>query len=179
MFAWELRPAKLATARCEVVSPLTVSARKGPARRRRGFTLVELVIAMAVAMTLAAIAIPSYTRVREHTRVTTAIADIQHLQMSIQAFASSNGPLPNTLADLGPSVPQRDPWGNPYQYLNFANANKGAFRKDRFLVPINSTFDLYSMGPDGASQPPLTARASRDDIVRANDGAFVGPASQY
>ena len=52
-------------------------------------------------------------------------------------------------------------------------------RKDRFLVPINSDFDLYSMGADGASVPALTAKASRDDIVRAADGAFVGLASQF
>jgi general secretion pathway protein G len=35
------------------------------------------------------------------------------------------------------------------------------------------------MGKDGASVSPLTARASRDDIVRANNGAFVGLASDY
>jgi len=27
--------------------------------------------------------------------------------------------------------------------------------------------------------PPLTAMASRDDIIRANDGKFIGPASAY
>jgi len=46
-------------------------------------------------------------------------------------------------------------------------------------VPINSDFDLWSMGPDGKSVPPLTAKASRDDIVRANDGTFYGWASDY
>ncbi|MCG6963484.1 MAG: prepilin-type cleavage/methylation domain-containing protein, partial [Acidobacteria bacterium] len=37
----------------------------------------------------------------------------------------------------------------------------------------------YSMGPDGKSQPPLTAKASRDDIVRAGNGSFVGVAIDY
>ena len=46
-------------------------------------------------------------------------------------------------------------------------------------MPINSDFDLYSTGPDGASVAPLTAEPSRDDIVRANDGAFIGLASEY
>jgi general secretion pathway protein G len=73
-----------------------------------------------------------------------------------------------------------DPWGNPYQYLNLTGgAPPGQARKDKFLVPINSTFDLYSMGPDGESQPPLTAEASRDDIIRANDGGYLGRASEY
>ncbi len=52
-------------------------------------------------------------------------------------------------------------------------------RKDRFLVPINTDFDLYSMGKDGESVPPLTAAKSRDDVVRAANGAFVGLASKF
>jgi general secretion pathway protein G len=35
------------------------------------------------------------------------------------------------------------------------------------------------MGPDGKSQKPFTAKASRDDIVRANDGGFFGSVSDY
>jgi general secretion pathway protein G len=46
-------------------------------------------------------------------------------------------------------------------------------------VPVNSTFDLYSLGPDGKSSPPFTAAPSQDDIVRANDGGFIGLASDY
>jgi general secretion pathway protein G len=52
-------------------------------------------------------------------------------------------------------------------------------RKDRFLVPINTDFDLYSMGKDGKSVPSLTAAASRDDVVRAANGAFIGLASRF
>ena len=76
----------------------------------------------------------------------------------------------------------QDPWGNPYQYLNLSDPKlkgKGQARKDHNLVPINSDFDLYSMGKDGASVSPLTAKASRDDIVRANNGRFIGRAKDY
>jgi general secretion pathway protein G len=52
-------------------------------------------------------------------------------------------------------------------------------RKDKNLVPINSEYDLYSVGPDGRSVGPLTAKHSRDDIVMANDGRFIGVASDY
>ena len=47
------------------------------------------------------------------------------------------------------------------------------------MVPVNSDYDLYSMGRDGKSNAPFTAKMSRDDIVRANDGQFVGLASEY
>ena len=47
------------------------------------------------------------------------------------------------------------------------------------MVPINTDYDLYSMGKDGQSAPALTAQKSRDDIIRANDGAYIGPAAGY
>jgi len=55
----------------------------------------------------------------------------------------------------------------------------GSVRKDRFLAPINTDFDLYSMGPDGDSKSQLNAKASRDDIIRAADGAYFGVASGF
>ena len=35
------------------------------------------------------------------------------------------------------------------------------------------------MGKDGQSAPPLTAAKSRDDVIIANDGGFIGLASDY
>ena len=70
--------------------------------------------------------------------------------------------------------------GAAYAYVNHADASgRGSFRKDKNIVPINSDFDLWSNGKDGASVPPLTANPSRDDIIRANDGGFFGLASKY
>ena len=52
-------------------------------------------------------------------------------------------------------------------------------RKDHKMVPVNSDFDLYSKGRDGKSQTPFTSKASRDDIVRANNGRYIGLVSGY
>ena len=46
-------------------------------------------------------------------------------------------------------------------------------------MPLNSLYDLYSIGKDGKSVPPLTAKASWDDIIMANDGGFVGLAKDF
>jgi general secretion pathway protein G len=35
------------------------------------------------------------------------------------------------------------------------------------------------MGKDGKTAAPLTAKASRDDVIRANDGRFIGLGSEY
>jgi general secretion pathway protein G len=151
---------------------------------RAGFTVVELVIAVLIVGILSAIAIPNYLRYLEKSKEDIAISDINTIAWKLKAImAEDPTALPPDLATIntGNILPLIDPWGNPYQYLplygrpgNLPNA-----RRDHNLVPINSDFDLYSMGPDGQSAKPLTAIRSRDDIIRANDGAFLGKASTY
>jgi general secretion pathway protein G len=115
----------------------------------------------------------------EYAKTAKAVADIHALGNDIQAYEFTKDKFPDTLGDIGYGG-RLDPWGNPYQYLNFANVNgNGKMRKDRFLVPINTNFDLYSMGKDGQSVSPLTAKASHDDVIWANDGSFVGLASDF
>jgi general secretion pathway protein G len=148
--------------------------------RRRGVTLLELMVALAVAALFASIAVPSYQRILQRQKVTTCTTDLQRLGLAIERYRLTHGDnLPATLDDL--SDPARlDPWGNPYRYLDFAAPGaKNLIRKDHNLHPLNSAFDLYSVGPDGDSKAPLTAKASRDDIIWARDGAFVGEASEF
>lgn len=144
-----------------------------------GFSLVELLLVVAIIGTLAAISLPIYTKALQQARTARAIGDIKAIDTDIRIFEMTAKRLPDSLAEIGREK-LRDPWGNEYQYFPFTDAKgKGNMRKDRFLVPLNSDFDLYSMGPDGDSVPPLTAQQSRDDIIRANDGGYVGLASEY
>lgn len=146
-----------------------------------GWTIVELVIAMAIISTLAGIAIPFYVDATERARIIKAVADIRVVEGEIGVFEITNGRLPDGLDEIGRGT-LRDPWNNAYEFLNYAtldNGGKSKMRKDRFLRPLNSTYDLYSKGKDGDSQAPLAARVSRDDIVRANDGAYIGLAAAY
>lgn len=146
---------------------------------RSGFTLIELLIVIAIILTIAGIAIPNLLTAIEQARTAKAIGDIRTIGYAALEYEAANEQYPNTLAQIGYGG-LRDPWGSPYQYLDFANVNGlGAMRKDRFLVPLNTGFDLYSMGRDKQSIPPLTAAPSRDDVLWANDGAFIGPASDY
>ena len=144
-----------------------------------GFSLVELLLVLAIIGTLAAISLPIYANALRQARAARAIGDIKVIEIDILVFRMSTGNFPSSLSDIGRDA-RHDPWGNAYEYLSFDDVKgKGSMRKDRFLVPLNSDYDLYSKGPDGKSVPPLTAKASRDDIVRANDGGFVGRASEY
>jgi general secretion pathway protein G len=149
--------------------------------RPGGFTIVELMVAVLVFGILCAVGVASYSRYRDQARVTQAISDIYGLMMSIESFVARTGTLPESLASAGEDG-RRDPWGNPYEYLRVVDDGKhgkGHLRKDRSLHPVNTDYDLYSMGKDGKSASPFTAQISQDDIVRANDGAFVGLVSDY
>jgi general secretion pathway protein G len=147
--------------------------------REAGLTLIELVIGLAIVGTLATMARTRYLTVIERARVVRVIADLKNISTLIRDYQGATERFPDSLADVD-MAGLLDPWGNPYQYLDLTGgAPPGKARKDKWLVPINSTFDLYSMGPDGKSQPPLTAKASRDDIIRANDGGYLGRASGY
>jgi general secretion pathway protein G len=147
-------------------------------RCQLGWTLVEMILVLMIFGTLLAIAQPSLRDWIDQAKVARAIADLEAIQADLAGWEYLDGELPEALAgiDRGGTL---DPWGNAYQYLRFEGAASGDMRKDRFLVPINSTYDLYSMGKDGKSSAPLTAGVSKDDVVRANDGAFIGLAATF
>jgi general secretion pathway protein G len=146
--------------------------------RRGGFTVIELLMILGLIGILATISVLVYGDITERTRVAKAMADIVTLDSEISTFEMMNERLPNDLAEIN-RAGFLDPWGNPYQYLNFAVSGNANCRKDHALHPLNTEFDLYSKGKDGQTQAPLTASQSRDDIIRANDGQFVGLASSY
>ena len=147
----------------------------------QGMGLIDLMLALIIASLLMAVAVPAYDQFIDRARVARAIGDIGSISIAIERFGlKNNSRLPNSLNELLMDVPF-DPWGAPYQYLNIvaAGPGKGAFRKDGKLNPLNSDFDLFSVGADGESMGPLSAAKSRDDIVRANNGAFIGLGEDY
>jgi general secretion pathway protein G len=140
---------------------------------------VELLIVMAILVVICAMAIPPLMAAIQDAKVAAAVSDITTMDTEIAQYQILNNAYPDDLSQIGrPNF--LDPWGNPYQYLNHATMHgNGQARKDRFLVPLNDDYDLYSDGPDGQSTSPITAQKSQDDIIRASDGAYVGVASQF
>lgn len=147
--------------------------------RIAGFTLVELLLALLILGILISIATSMYGQYMERAKIVQAKSDIVNIESAIERFYTANSRYPDSLGEAMGGAPL-DPWGNPYQYLNITTQKGlGKMRKDHNSVPLNTDYDLYSMGKDGESVSPLTAKASRDDIVRANNGRFVGLGSDY
>ena len=144
-----------------------------------GFTLIELLIAIAILGVLANLAYSRYENYRERAYVYQAVADIGGMSALIKQYILDNRSPPDSLDDVGLAA-KLDPWGRPYQYFNLtSHKGNGKARKDKKLNPLNSDFDLYSVGKDGSSQSSLVAITSRDDVVRARDGGFIGLASDF
>jgi general secretion pathway protein G len=153
-------------------------AQAGGKTKARGFTLIEIMVAVALVAILTAIALPSYDAYRERTRIRNATNDIVAMGAQIKARFEDERAYPANLAAVK-LQDRKDPWGRPYVYYNVAASGKGGARKDKALNPLNSDFDLYSLGRDGVSKSQVTQKDSVDDIIRANNGAFVGLAANF
>lgn len=145
--------------------------------RQRGVTLLELMVVAAAIVILSVLAIPAFNGYVERSRTARAIGDIGTISLQLYRWQLNTRSFPATLADAG--IAATDPWGRPYEYTRVEGTPDNQLRKDHNLHPINTDFDLYSVGPDGDTQKPLTAQPSRDDIIRANNGSYIGVAANY
>jgi len=112
--------------------------------RSRGFSLIEIMIAMAIA---AGIVIGIIVLVRSQSASIAedrAKTEIRTWQSDIESFRMKEGRFPSTSEGLAATLPKglsdtdkqkrlNDPWGHPYQY-----ANPGDHGND---------YDVWSMGP--------------------------------
>jgi len=136
-------------------------------------------VTIGIAALIAAIALPSYISYKQRAYVAAATMDIMTIATAINRYNTINNSPPPDLATIGLDK-LLDPWGRPYVYLSFTGlSGKGKMRKDKNLNPLNTQYDLYSVGADGQSKPPLTVPVSKDDVILANDGNYIGLASNY
>ena len=159
-----------------------VDRARGASENSLAFSLIEVLVVLTLIGALVGIAVPAAIDAIDDAQAAQAASEIVALSAEVSVFFYDNDRYPDSLAEIG-RAGTLDPYGNPYYYTNIAGADmkKGGSkgRKDRFLVPVNSDFDLYSAGKDGITALPFTAEESQDDVVRANNGMFIGLAEDF
>lgn len=153
-------------------------------RNRDGFTLVELIVVVAVIGALAMVALPAGFKYIESTRKVRCLGDLQAINNEIQSYYIDRNAYPGSLNDIGRGS-FLDPWGQPYEYTNIeaelalGNPNPALWGSIDQLNSSND-YDLWSKGSDKqTSSPAYDATNSEDDIVRASDGSFFGIRQDY
>jgi general secretion pathway protein G len=122
---------------------------------RRGFTLLEVMVVVVILGILAALVVPKILSRPDEARVIAAQQDIASMMQALKLYRLDNQRYPSTEQGLQALVARpasaplaanwkaggyvervpRDPWGNPYHYLN---------------PGVRGELDVFSMGADGA-----------------------------
>ena len=125
-------------------------------RRIQAFTLIEVMVVVAILAVLAALIVPRVMSRPDEARVVAARQDISSLLQALKLYRLDNLRYPSTEQGLGalverPTLPPappnwkpggyverlpRDPWGHPYQYLH---------------PGLRGEIDVFSFGADGAA----------------------------
>jgi len=146
-----------------------------PLADHRGFTLVELLVVVALIGILATLTIPMYSSYISRAKNSRSTADIRTIDQAISAYYIDHNALPATLSDAGMGN-LFDPWGRPYEYQVLGDG--AAPLEDSGGGDLNTDYDLYSKGADGASAVSSLDPRSSDDIVRASSGTLICLRSQ-
>ncbi len=140
--------------------------------------MVEMMLVLVTVGTVTSIATPRLSGMMDKARIAEATGQISAINAGIVDYISQHDSPPPSLDAIG-WAGHRDPWDQPYIYRNFGDEIPGDARVDQFGVPVNTAFDLYSIGEDGSSSPSIMTAASEDDVLLGDDGGFIGSATRY
>jgi len=120
-------------------------------RRRRGFTLIELMVVIVILGLLAALVAPKFLKRGEEAKVTTTQVQMKNIEQALKLYKLHNSFFPTTDQGLKALVekPETEPvpknWKGPYM----DKVPKDAWGNEFIYISDGKHFTLISPGPDG------------------------------
>lgn len=159
--------------------------------KQRGFSLLELVITVAILAVLSTLALVAYDGYVTEARIGTAMQDIRQAELILSDLALDDaletvepvgyaGTLLNVYQSdngiqLATALPANarswpDPWGRDYLYRRPPTRTDAGGAVSN-AATVGQGFDLYSRGPD--------ATDAADDVIRGCNGDYIGTAGGH
>lgn len=160
---------------------------------RKGFSLIELMIVIAVIGILVAVALPRFSSMTDDARLTKARSDCMEIAKCVYKFNTMEGQICEQLAELkGKYLSNvdtlRDPWGQAYGYdhmygIVFSKGPdgkhekfKGPTWKDDVIIDVYSSLVLLEAGLETDPDPNADEHSSYDRLYLKFNKAVVAKA---
>lgn len=148
-------------------------------KNNTGFTILELLVVLAVIAILVGIAVPRIKGMQDQSNITKAQSETKTVQTAIESYyinqtpnaypASSTAIINNTLASQTPNIisePLYDPFLATLTEYNYIKSSNGQY------------YVIFSVGPDGEaditgiSDTGILQGADDDDVYATNGSGF-------
>ncbi len=131
--------------------------------RRAGFTLVEIMIVVAIIALLAAIAVPNFLRSRKRSQATSILEELRMIDTAIDQYAIENGKSTGSAFN----------WTDLQKYVKTGTRLYGALSTNSPLDILGNNF--YSDGTIDSAHPVTVAQYSWEALSDVAPAAFWSP----
>ena len=121
-------------------------------RNQRGFTLIELMIVVAIIGILTAIAFPLYANIQARARVAKAQADTRTLASAVVVFSAHTGALPAALTNLTAATTVNGVTAGPF--INPIPNPPAGWTAYTYASNANGTFSITTAGDSATVTVP-------------------------
>jgi prepilin-type N-terminal cleavage/methylation domain-containing protein len=123
--------------------------------KRGGFTLVEIMIVVAIIALLAAIAVPGFLRARKRSQASKIINDLRMIDSAADQYAIENGKKSGDLIDVS-------------DWTNYV-------KKDTVLYATGQDLFGNDYGPQTVDSHPIVPTTAKNNLSDVTDDAFWSP----
>ncbi|MFL6584748.1 MAG: type II secretion system protein [Chthoniobacterales bacterium] len=129
--------------------------KRSPSLHRGGFTLVEIMIVVAIIALLAAIAVPGFLRARKRSQASRIINDLRLIDSAVDQYAIENAKTTGAVV-------------NTADWTNYLKKNTNLYLTGKDLLGND-------YGPQTVDSLPAVPAASKDALSDVTDNTFWSP----